>query len=110
MAKKNVHFYLIRLGRLAGWLLLPLVVLYLLTGFALCGEFGVDGWIDYQTALSVHRLFEWPLIGTFVVHAAVTVYFSLRRWGWIRSRPCKQVSPRPLTGTTPPGPSRRPPG
>ncbi len=89
MARRNVHYYLMKAARLSGWLLLLLMILYLVTGFALCGEFGVSQWIDVRTALEIHRLFEWPLIGAFVLHAAITIYFALRRWGWIRSKSCR---------------------
>ena len=85
---KNIHYYLIKAARLSGWLLLPLVLLYIVTGFALCGEYGVQRWISKEAALLIHQIFEWPLIVIFLVHAAITIYFAMRRWGWIRKRPC----------------------
>ena len=88
MPRHTLHYYLIKLVRLSGWLLLPLMLLYLGTGFALCGMFGFDGLIDSQQALVVHRLFDWPLIGVFLVHGSLTVYFAMRRWGWIKKRHC----------------------
>ena len=88
MARRKTHYYLVKIVRLSGWLLLPLMVMYLGTGFALCGMFGFDNFVNYQTALFVHRLFDWPLIGAFLVHATLTVYFAMRRWGWIKRRKC----------------------
>lgn len=85
---KNVHFYLIKAARISGWLLLPLMVLYLVTGFALCGEFGFQRLFTPQAALQIHKLFEWPLVALFVMHASTTIYFAFRRWGWIRSKTC----------------------
>jgi hypothetical protein len=95
MRKKTLHYYLLKLARLSGWLLLPLMVLYIGTGFALCGKFGMNRWIDNQTALAVHQIFEWPLVGLFVSHTTVAVYFAMRRWGWIKNRneKCRPVSP-----------------
>ncbi len=95
MARKTFHYYLLKLARLSGWLLLPLVIIYIGTGFALCGMFGFSRWIDLQTALSIHRIFDWPLIGLFLVHATITSYFAMRRWGWIknRKRQCQPDSP-----------------
>ena len=86
MHKKNFHYYLLKAARLSGWLLLPLVILYILTGFALCGMLGMSRWMDLQTALRIHQLFDWPLITLFLIHASITIYFSFRRWGWIKSK------------------------
>ncbi|HOD80693.1 MAG: hypothetical protein BWX88_03335 [Planctomycetes bacterium ADurb.Bin126] len=82
----NVGYYAIKLLRLSGWLLLPVMVLYVLTGFALCGKLGFEKLMDVQTALAIHQVFDWPLVGLFVLHAAAGVYLSFRRWGWIRRR------------------------
>jgi hypothetical protein len=95
MHKKNIHYYLLKLARLSGWLLLPLVVIYIGTGFALCGKLGFSRWMDLQTALVIHQLFDWPLVGLFVLHATITSYFAMRRWGWIKNRDktCRDGSP-----------------
>ncbi len=86
MFEKSIHFYLLKLARLSGWLLLPLVIIYLGTGFALCGKLGFSRWMDLRTALAIHQIFDWPLVVLFVLHATTTVYFALRRWGWIKNR------------------------
>jgi len=86
MTAKSWNYYLVKTARLSGWLLFLLVLLYIVTGFALCGELGVDRIIDEQSALSIHKIFEWPLVVTFVAHSVVTIYFAFRRWGWIKTR------------------------
>ncbi len=86
MPKRNLNYYLLKLARVSGWLLLPLMLVYLVTGFALCGKFGFSRLIDLQTALLIHQIFDWPLIVVFAVHSSVTVYFAMRRWGWIKKR------------------------
>jgi cytochrome b subunit of formate dehydrogenase len=86
MPKKNLHYYLLKAARLSAWLLLLLMILYISTGFVLCGEFGMSRWMDLQTALHIHQIFEWPLVAFFLIHASITVYFSFRRWGWIKSK------------------------
>jgi hypothetical protein len=83
---KSKHYYLLKLARLSGWLLLPLMVIYIGTGFALCGIWGFGRLIDLQTALKIHQLFDWPLVVFFLLHAAITTYFAVRRWGWIKNR------------------------
>ena len=86
MAIKRLNYYLMKIVRLSGWLLLLLMILYILTGFALCGEYGFSKLISAQTALKIHQIFEWPLIVIFLAHATTTIYFALRRWGWIKKR------------------------
>jgi len=86
MARKNIHYYLIKTARLSGWLLFVVVLLYIVTGFSLCGEFGVGALIDVKTAMAVHSIFEWPLIVAFLVHSGITIYFAMRRWGWIAGK------------------------
>jgi len=86
MTGKNVHYYLIKTARVSGWLLFGLVLLYIVTGFVLCQRHGFHRLIDVQTALILHKLFEWPLLIAFATHSVATIYFALRRWGWIARR------------------------
>lgn len=97
MAARSWNYYLVKTARVSGWLLFLLVLLYMVTGFALCGEFGFDQLIDEQLALSIHQIFEWPLVAAFVTHSVVTIYFAFRRWGWIKTR----VPPSRSTTQTP---------
>lgn len=84
MPGKSIQYYLLKISRTTGWLLLVLMTIYIVTGFSLCGKLGVSAVLDIQSALLVHKLFDWPLVAVFVVHASITVYFALRRWRWIR--------------------------
>lgn len=97
MSTRNVNYYLIKTARLSGWLLFALVLLYIVTGFALCGEYGMSRWIDVRTALAIHKVFEWPLVVIFATHSLVTIYFALRRWGWIGKRAKAKHNRRPAT-------------
>jgi cytochrome b subunit of formate dehydrogenase len=84
MARKRINYYLMKTARTSGWLLLLLMILYIVTGFALCGEYGFSKVINVQAAFKVHKWFEWPLIVIFLAHSSTTIYFALRRWGWIK--------------------------
>lgn len=84
MAGRSLHYYLMKAARASGWLLLLLMTVYIVTGFSLCGKLGMSRMLDIQSALVVHKLFDWPLVALFAVHASTTVYFALRRWRWIR--------------------------
>ena len=56
---------------------------------------GFSGWIDPKTALAIHQFFDWPLVALFLLHASITSYFAMRRWGWIKNRKpdCAEKSP-----------------
>ena len=74
---------LLKTARASGWVLMGLVALFLVTGYALSGKYGFDRIVGEQTALAVHKIFDWPLILFFVAHTATSIYFAMRRWGWI---------------------------
>jgi succinate dehydrogenase/fumarate reductase cytochrome b subunit len=84
--KRTIHYYLIKMVRLSGWTLLVLMAIYIVTGFALCDKLGMRQLLDTQSALVIHQIFDWPLLVAFAVHASLTVYFALRRWGWIKNK------------------------
>jgi len=83
---KNVNYYLIKTARFTGWLLLPLMLLFLGTGFVLCGKYGFDKLMTTKGALILHRIFDMPLVVLFVLHAVTSAYLTFRRWGWIRTK------------------------
>jgi cytochrome b subunit of formate dehydrogenase len=84
LSRKTFHYYLTRVVRVSGWLLMVLMAIYLVTGFSLCGKLGMSRVLDLQTALVIHQFFDWPLLAVVAVHASGTSYFALRRWGWIK--------------------------
>ena len=83
MPTKRVNYYLMKVARLSGWLLFVMMILYIVTAFSLTGEWKL---VDLQTASIIHKVFEWPLIVVFLAHSLTTIYFAMRRWGWIRKR------------------------
>jgi succinate dehydrogenase/fumarate reductase cytochrome b subunit len=86
MASRTLTYYLVKIARASGWLLFLLVSLYIVTGWSLCNEPGYPKLLEAKTALVIHKLFDWPLMAVFGVHCCVTIYFAMRRWGWIRKR------------------------
>lgn len=81
-------YYVVKAVRWTGWLLLALMVLYILSGYALSGTFGLDGLMSEATATAVHV--NWKLdrllLVLLIVHAGGATYLAMRRWGWIRTR------------------------
>ena len=78
---KNIHYYLIKAARISGWLLLPLTVLYIVTGFALCGEYGVSEVIRgfAPQAVAVEELYshyERPRTAILMGHARGVICLS----------------------------------
>jgi hypothetical protein len=88
MARRSVNYYLIKIARVSGWLLLFLVLVYMVTSFAYCGRFGFSRLIHPEVARVIHTwdLLFWPLVVAFPVHSFITIYFAFRRWGWIKKR------------------------
>jgi hypothetical protein len=86
MPIRRVHYALLKIGRLSGWLLFLMVLGYIMTGFSMSGRLGFGKLIDPDRANELHNFFAWPLVGLFLVHSSTTIYFALRRWGWITTR------------------------
>jgi hypothetical protein len=84
MNKPNL--FCLKVVRWSSWPLLPIILLFLLTGYTMDGRFGLGGWLDEKTALTYHRMLHVPLIVLVLVHSVPAVYLALQRWGWIRPR------------------------
>jgi hypothetical protein len=82
--KRQPLYYWLKLCRGSGYVLFFLMLLFVGTGFALCGKCGVDQLIRPATALFIHKLFDLPLVVLFLLHSLLAIYFALRRWKWIR--------------------------
>ena len=76
----------IKIMRWSGWLLLPLVMLFLLTGYIMDGRYGLSQLLDEKSALTFHRMLHLPLIVLMVAHVVPAVYLAFQRWGWIKPR------------------------
>jgi hypothetical protein len=76
----------IKIMRWSGWLLLPLVMLFLLTGYIMDGCYGFSKLLDEKSALTFHRMLHLPLIVLVVAHVVPAVYLAFQRWGWIKQR------------------------
>jgi len=82
----KVTFVLLRVVRWSGWPLLPIVLLFLLTGYIMDGRYGLSVLLDEKSALAFHRMLHLPLVFLVLVHSLAAVYLALQRWGWIRPR------------------------
>ena len=80
------NFILLKTVRWSGWPLLPVVMLFLLTGYIMDGRHGFGKLLDEKTALTFHRMLHLPLIVLVLAHSLPAVYLALQRWGWIKRR------------------------
>jgi len=84
MPGKSFTYYLVKAVRISGWFLLGLVLLFLVSGYSMCGEFGFDRLVGSDTALTIHKAIDIPLLVFFLIHAVAATYLAFRRWGWIK--------------------------
>jgi predicted heme/steroid binding protein len=73
---KNWTFFLCKIDRVAAWVLLVVMIMYGLTGYAM-----IKGFADYEQARALH--FAWlGAIGliAFVIHTAYAIRLALMRW------------------------------
>jgi Ni,Fe-hydrogenase I cytochrome b subunit len=89
----KLSFICLKIVRWTGWLLLPVVLAFFVTGYAMSGRYGLGALTDETTALTLHKLMHLPLGLLVIVHVVPSVYLALLRWGWIK--------PRPAAGTVP---------
>jgi hypothetical protein len=82
----KLNFILLKMVQWSGWPLLPLLLLFLLTGYIMDGRYGLNRVLDEKSALTFHRMLHVPLIILVVVHSVPAVYLALQRWGWISHR------------------------
>jgi Ni,Fe-hydrogenase I cytochrome b subunit len=83
----TLAFICLKLVRWTGWLLLPVVLAFLLTGYAMSGRYGLSVLTDEKTALTLHKLMHLPLGLLVVIHVIPSVYLAFLRWRWIKPRP-----------------------
>lgn len=82
----RLNSLLLKLVRWSGWPLLPVVLLFLLTGYIMDGRYGLSRLLDEKTALTWHRMLHLPLMLLVLAHSVPAVYLAVQRWGWIKPR------------------------
>ncbi len=86
MSLTKLNFVCLKTVRWTGWLLLPLLLLFLFTGYLMDGRYGLNRLLDEQSALAFHRMFHLPLIILVLAHSVPAAYLAFQRWGWIKPR------------------------
>ncbi len=82
----KLNFIFLKTVRWSGWPLLPLLGLFLFTGYTMDGRYGLGRWLDERSALTFHRMLHLPLMLLVLVHSLAASYLAFQRWGWIKLR------------------------
>lgn len=82
----TINFVCLKIVRWSGWPLLPLVLLFLFTGYIMDGRYGLGRLLDAKTALTFHRMLHLPLILLVLAHSLPAAFLAMQRWGWIKRR------------------------
>lgn len=81
------NYICLKVVRWTGWLLVPFVMAFFATGWAMTGRHGFTALTDEKTALALHRLMHAPLGVLVVAHVLASSYLAMLRWGWIKQNP-----------------------
>ena len=82
--KQNFGHYVIKTLRITSGPLLLLMMLYLVTGFAMSGRYGFGKLMTTKQAVAYHKALHVPLLVLFPVHTGCAIYLAFRRWRWIK--------------------------
>jgi len=82
----KLNSLLLKIVRWSGWPLLPLILLFLLTGYIMDGRHGFGALLDEKSALTFHRMLHGPLIILVLAHSLSAMYLAFQRCGWIKNR------------------------
>ena len=83
MMQRPPHYVLDKIIRISSWPLLVVVIVFLVTGYAMSGQYGLGALLAATPALALHKLLHGTLVVLLVVHALPATYLAFRRWGWI---------------------------
>jgi|GEM_PF-1444105 len=80
MKKRRFDYYFAKVNRFTGWLLFFVIPVLLFTGYGITGRYGFFSQIaTAQHCFYIHNLFAHILIAVFSAHAAISIYFAIRR-------------------------------
>lgn len=81
VSKTSVLRYLIKVDRVAAWVLLVALILFFVTGYTMTGEYGFNKLVDVGYAIWVHTTLCEIVIALLAYHAGVRGYLELKRLG-----------------------------
>jgi hypothetical protein len=80
----GLNYWLIKISRVSGYLLLILIVTYFITGYSMTGMYGMNRVIQKNFASYLHLNLHIPFIILLILHCGINIYFALKRWKIIK--------------------------
>ncbi len=74
------HYVLNKIVRVSSWPLFLIVTAFLITGYAMGGQYGLGTLIEAKRALEVHKMLHGPLLVLMLLHSLPAMYLAIRRW------------------------------
>jgi hypothetical protein len=75
-----MNVMMLKAVRWSGWPLLPVILLFLFTGYTLDGRYGLSRLLDEKSALAFHRMLHVPLIVLVLAHSIPAACLALQRF------------------------------
>ena len=75
------HYVLNKIVQVSSWPLLLIVIIFLVTGYAMSGQYGLGLVLDAKRALAIHNMLHGPLLVLLLVHSLPAAYLAFKRWG-----------------------------
>ena len=71
---------LIKLNRFFAWLLLPFIIVFFITGYAIVGKYSLQKFMEPNLAFKIHAIIAVPTLLLFLAHSGISVFFAMKRW------------------------------
>ena len=77
---KPLSWYCMKTVRATGWLLAPFILADMASGYAISGKFGMDRFMEMETAMKVHSNMDLPFGILLLGHLVPSIYLAIWRF------------------------------
>jgi len=79
MKKINFNFILYRCMRISGWVLLLMIIVYFISGYALVEKYGFEKLMAHKNAWYWHSIMTIPFLIALFLHIFPVFYFAIKK-------------------------------
>jgi hypothetical protein len=79
MKKMNLNVILHKCAIISGWILLVMIIIFFISGYALVHEYGFDRLMNHKTAWHWHSTLAIPFLILLFLHVFPAIYFKIRK-------------------------------